>query len=57
MQYGFPQGSILGPLLFIIHIIDIPDVSQITKFILYADDANIITTGNYITEVDATWIV
>ena len=53
MQYGVPQGSILGPLLFIIDIIDIPNVSQIAKFILYADDANIIITGNNITEVDA----
>ena len=53
MQYGVPQGSILGPLLFIIHINAIPNVSQIAKFILYADDANIIITGNNITEVDA----
>ena len=43
----------MGPLLFIIHINDIPNVSQIAKFILYADDANIIITGNNITEVDA----
>ena len=45
MQYGVPQGSILGSLFFIIYINDIPNVSQIAKFILYADDANIIITG------------
>ena len=32
---------------------DIPHVSHIAKFILYADEANIIITGNIITEVDA----
>ena len=39
MQYGVPQGGILGSLIFIIYINDIPNVSQIAKFILYADDA------------------
>ena len=46
IKYSVPQGSILGPLLFIIYIIDIPNLSKIAQFILHADNANIIITGN-----------
>jgi hypothetical protein len=41
IKCGVPQGSILGPLFFIVDINDLANASKVTESLLFADDTSI----------------
>lgn len=59
ISYGVPQGSILGPLFFIIYINDIVRIPKTPEIVLYADDTSLFFSGPCLRDLEIsanTWL-
>ena len=54
MTCGIPQGSSLGPVLFLIYINDLPNCSNALTFRIFADDTNVFASARDLKVLEKT---
>lgn len=50
INYGVPQGSVLGPLLFLLFVNDLPDIENSKQLVMFADDNSYLSAKKNISD-------